>query len=232
MAYILNTTNDYHIRTLNTLGWELTLCAALHPEDSPAAGQKNRSRSNTAFPFLEKIIPLTKMFWKLAGTRHLMRDFLSLALISGNHVDVSLSCFKKKKPSADFRNVKWIFWNICPIFRSFDFIIWMKFCDFPPDDEHQPKQNDPETICSIKRMTDYVEEFILNLPRKKISISEQWRLWKIMEWHSLYLSQWTQLRRHCTMLIFLSISLQHWGYPKIPLRATTNSPWNFPISRK
>ncbi|HNZ10133.1 MAG TPA: class I SAM-dependent methyltransferase [Smithellaceae bacterium] len=184
MAYILNTTNDYHIRTLNTLGWELTLCNALHPEDSPCRRVlKNRESFGTQlFHSLEKIIPFDRLKNVLevgGGLGYLMRDFLSLAPhLQATMLDVSPFLLQKQKETlsgfpVNFREMDFLKISLSDL-RSFDFIILNEILgDFPTlvYDESQPKQNDPETIRSIKRMTDYVEEFDLEFaPKENINI--------------------------------------------------------------
>ncbi|PKN10167.1 MAG: hypothetical protein CVU72_02085, partial [Deltaproteobacteria bacterium HGW-Deltaproteobacteria-7] len=81
MGYFLNTTDDYHIRTLTSLGWELTVVNALYPDNSPCrrALQNNASFGAHLFHFLEDKIPLADLKTVLevgGGLGYLMKDFL------------------------------------------------------------------------------------------------------------------------------------------------------------
>ncbi|MDD4357359.1 MAG: class I SAM-dependent methyltransferase [Smithellaceae bacterium] len=184
MGYILNTTNDYHIHTLNTLGWELTVCNALQPEDSPCRRiLKNReSFGIQLFHSLEKIIPFDHLKSILevgGGLGYLMRDFLSLAPhLKATMLDISPFLLQKQKETlnglpVNFREMDFLKISLSDL-QSFDLVILNEnLGDFPTlvFDESQPKQNDPETIRSIKRMTDYMEEFDLEFtPKENINI--------------------------------------------------------------
>lgn len=78
----LNTTGDYHRNELETLGWELTVCNSLEPENSPCREilRRNASYGQLLFEFLSSRLPLTTMTHILeigGGYGYLMRDFLS-----------------------------------------------------------------------------------------------------------------------------------------------------------
>ncbi|MFO7569229.1 MAG: class I SAM-dependent methyltransferase, partial [Smithellaceae bacterium] len=79
--YFINTTDDYHIHHLTSLGWELTVCNALADDRSPCrkALQMNASYGEHLCRFLEKHITLSAMKSILevgGGLGYLMRDFL------------------------------------------------------------------------------------------------------------------------------------------------------------
>jgi len=83
MKYDLNTTNNYHINDLNSLGWELTVCNALYPAASPCRKVllENKSFGVLLYQFLEKLIPFDNVSRVLevgGGLGYLMADFLSL----------------------------------------------------------------------------------------------------------------------------------------------------------
>jgi hypothetical protein len=83
MSYTVNTTTDYHVHDLNSLGWELTVCNALASPDSPCrkALQSGESFGISLYHFLEEIFPwnhIHKILEIGGGTGHLMGDFLSL----------------------------------------------------------------------------------------------------------------------------------------------------------
>lgn len=184
MGYILNTTNDYHINTLNTLGWELTVCNALHPEDSPCRrALKNReSFGIQLFHSLGKIIPFDTLKTVLevgGGLGYLMRDFLSLAPhLQATMLDISPFLLQKQKETlsgfpVNFREMDFLKMSLSDL-RSFDLAILNEnLGDFPAlvFDESQPRKNDPETIRSLKRMADYSEEYDLEFtPTENINI--------------------------------------------------------------
>ena len=103
MNYLLNTTNDYHAHHLNSLGWELTVCNALYPEDSPCRNvlQTKNSFGVQLYRYLEKLIPLKKVYNILeigGGLGYLMRDFLSLnPQLKATMLDISPYLLEKQK---------------------------------------------------------------------------------------------------------------------------------------
>jgi hypothetical protein len=76
-----HSTKDYHLRDLKTLGWELTVCNALEPHDSPCRTVLKRSDSygNLLYDFLGRLLPMEdvgKVIEIGGGYGYLMRDFL------------------------------------------------------------------------------------------------------------------------------------------------------------
>ena len=79
--YSLNSTQAYHVNQLNTLGWELTVCNALHPEGSPVRKllSCNDSFGHLLYDYLSKFMPMERIEKILeigGGYGYLMRDFL------------------------------------------------------------------------------------------------------------------------------------------------------------
>lgn len=116
MSYTLNTTNNYHINELNSLGWELTVCNALYPATSPCreALQSNNSFGVLLYRFLEKLFPLNKVSKILeigGGLGNLMHDFLMLnPQIKATMIDISPHLLAKQKEllhryAVDFREM-------------------------------------------------------------------------------------------------------------------------------
>jgi len=103
MGYFLNLTADYHINALNSLGWELTVCNALYPVNSPCrkALLENKSFGALLYQFLEKLIPLHNVHNILevgGGLGNLMRDFLSLnPQLKATMMDISPHLLAKQK---------------------------------------------------------------------------------------------------------------------------------------
>jgi hypothetical protein len=95
MGYTLNTTRDYHIHGLKSLGWECTVCNALYPTASPCrlALQSKQSFGFLLYDFLEGILPFSEIRHILeigGGTGNLMHDFLSRnPLLRATMIDVS-----------------------------------------------------------------------------------------------------------------------------------------------
>jgi hypothetical protein len=79
--YSLNSTQAYHVNQLNTLGWELTVCNALHPEGTPVRKLlfRNDSFGHLLYDYLGQFFPMEKISKVLeigGGYGYLMRDFL------------------------------------------------------------------------------------------------------------------------------------------------------------
>lgn len=79
----LNTTNEYHSQDLKTLGWELTVCNALFPTDSPCRKilKSDDSYGCLLYFYLSCFLPmrLIKIVIEVGGGYgRLMRDFLRL----------------------------------------------------------------------------------------------------------------------------------------------------------
>jgi hypothetical protein len=81
MGYTLNTTKDYHVNRMNTLGWELTVCNALYPEHTPLRKilRCNDSYGHLLYDYLNRFIPMGKIKNIIeigGGYGYLMKDFL------------------------------------------------------------------------------------------------------------------------------------------------------------
>jgi hypothetical protein len=81
MRYEMNDTTRYHIHGLDTLGWELTVCNALDPRESPCRRvlRRDDSYGNHLYGHLSRYIPmrsLRKIIEIGGGYGYLMRDFL------------------------------------------------------------------------------------------------------------------------------------------------------------
>lgn len=114
MGYSLNTTDSYHINDLNSLGWELTVCNALYPENSPCRRvlQTKASLGVNLYLFLEKLISFNEIHNILeigGGVGYLMRDFLTLnRRLKATMLDISPYLLERQKENlkgfeVDFR---------------------------------------------------------------------------------------------------------------------------------
>jgi len=184
MGYFLNTTDDYHIHTLRSLGWELTVCNALYPENSPCRRglKSNASFGEHLFNFLGRFIPLTDIKNILevgGGLGYLMRDFLALAPhLQATMLDISPFLLQKQKETltgfpVNFLEIDFLKMAMSEL-RSFDFAILNEnLGDFPTlvFQQNIPEQNDPDTIRSLNRVEDYEKEYSLKFtPDENINI--------------------------------------------------------------
>jgi hypothetical protein len=81
MDCVLSTTTDYHINSLTSLGWELTVCNAVYPEETPlrALLARNDSYGHLLYDYLDRFAPMERIRKVLeigGGYGFLMRDFL------------------------------------------------------------------------------------------------------------------------------------------------------------
>ncbi len=81
MKDALSRTDDYHLRAIETLGWELTVCNALEPPDSPCRSvlKTPGSYGHLLHAFLDRHLPLAQIRAAVeigGGYGCLMRDFL------------------------------------------------------------------------------------------------------------------------------------------------------------
>jgi len=81
MGYTIHSTADYHLADIDTLGWELTVCNALHSPGSPcrSALTRNASYGEHLYDFLAgfmRIGDFTRIMEVGGGYGILMKDFL------------------------------------------------------------------------------------------------------------------------------------------------------------
>lgn len=142
MSYRLNTTEKYHTHELNTLGWEMTVCNALYPEDSPCRRilKSNNSLGVSLSRFLEKYIPFTAVHDILeigGGMGYLVRDFLELnPNLRATALDISPYLLDKQKETLQKYAVEFIRADAlkkdAAFFSRFDLIILNEnLGDFP-----------------------------------------------------------------------------------------------------
>jgi hypothetical protein len=81
MPFTINSTKDYHLNRLNSLGWELTICNALYPENTPIRKllTHNDSYGHLLYDYLKKMLPMDRIRKIIeigGGYGYLMKDFL------------------------------------------------------------------------------------------------------------------------------------------------------------
>ena len=131
MDYSLSTTDSYHINDLNSLGWELTVCNALYPENSPCRSvlQKNASLGVNLYRFLEKLLPFNEINNLLeigGGLGCLMRDFLTInPRLTPTMLDISPYLLERQKETLKEFNVNFFQNDILKMnaFSAYDLII-------------------------------------------------------------------------------------------------------------
>jgi hypothetical protein len=80
-GYIVNSTKSYHTGSLKSLGWEMTVCNALHPEGTPLRKLLVRDESfgSLLYDYLSKFVLMSNVSRILevgGGYGYLMKDFL------------------------------------------------------------------------------------------------------------------------------------------------------------
>jgi len=184
MSYTLNTTNDYHVHKLSTLGWELTVCNALYPGNSPCriVLKSKASFGEHLFNFLGRLIPLTNINNLLevgGGMGYLMKDFLTLAPnLQATMLDISPFLLQKQKEtlaglSVNFREMDFLKISASDL-HAFDMAILNEnLGDFPTlvFQQTSPEHNDPDAIRYLNKIADYEEEYSLEFtPTENINI--------------------------------------------------------------
>lgn len=174
MGYFLNTTDNYHINDLISLGWELTVCNALYPKTSPCrnALQTKSPLGIQLYRFLEDLIPLSKIHNILeigGGLGYLMRDFLSLnPQLKATMLDISPYLLKKQKENLQGFDVVFLENDILQIeinVAPFDLVIMNEnLGDLPTLVIHTEENigHTEELACYSEKATYFSEKY--NLP--------------------------------------------------------------------
>ena len=184
--YFLNTTADYHISHLTSLGWELTVCNALAVEASPCrkALMTNASFGVNLCRFLEKHMNLRDVKNVLevgGGLGYLMRDVLNLyPKIQSTMLDISPFLLQKQKETlagrpVNFREMDFLRMEPDEL-RMFDFVILNEnLGDFPTlvciTDDQMEGLSEPSPVSLIHHAEDYRRRYGLTFgPSENINI--------------------------------------------------------------
>ena len=114
-TYTLHSTEDYHLNGLNTLGWELTVCNALHPEGTPLRKllRRDDSYGHLLYDYLSRFVPMGRLERVLeigGGYGYLMKDFLERnGALAPCMVDISPYLLRKQEESLAGREAR--FWR-------------------------------------------------------------------------------------------------------------------------
>jgi len=101
--YTLNSTKNYHTGSLQTLGWELTICNALYPEGTPVRKVLTRDEpfGRLLYDYLSKFVPMENVSRVLevgGGYGYLMKDFLEKhGSLTACMIDVSPVLLEKQR---------------------------------------------------------------------------------------------------------------------------------------
>jgi len=142
MTYEMNDTTEYHINELETLGWELTVCNALEPENSPCRRilKRNDSYGHLLHDYLGRFIPLESLHNMIeigGGYGYLTRDFLARnAALQAVLLDISPYLLQKQRDILSGPNVRFIEADVLHVpvcdLESFDLAILNEnLGDFP-----------------------------------------------------------------------------------------------------
>lgn len=142
MNYKLNSTKDYHVKQMNTLGWELTVCNALYPENTPIRKilSRNDSFGHLLYDYLSGYIPMENIQTVIeigGGYGCLMKDFIDRnGAFKPTMLDISPFLLKKQSETLSGYNARFIeedFLETSPAFLSgFDLAIMNEnLGDFP-----------------------------------------------------------------------------------------------------
>lgn len=113
MNYTINSTKAYHTGRLNTLGWELTVCNALYPAQTPLRKilTRNDSFGRLLYDYLSKFMPMEnikKVMEIGGGYGCLMKDFLDRDnTLKPLMLDVSPFLLQKQKETLSQYNVSY-----------------------------------------------------------------------------------------------------------------------------
>jgi hypothetical protein len=166
MHYEINDTTDYHIYELETLGWELTLCNALDPEESPCRRilKRNDSYGHLLYDYLGRFIPmhsLRKIIEIGGGYGYLTRDFMNRNnALEATMLDVSPYLLQKQRYILRETNAHFIQADIMDVqsreLQSFDLAILNE------------NLGDLPTMVGIPREAFALSQQDLDLPLKEV----------------------------------------------------------------
>ncbi len=175
MKYFINSTVDYHQHDLNSLGWELTVCNALEPIDSPCRNILSSpfSFGEHLYNFLKEMIPLDGIRYVLeigGGMGYLMRDILSLnPRTQAEMIDISPYLLDRQKETlkafkADFKLADILVVDTAQ-FSGFDLAMMNEnLGDLPTLITAQAKDDhsEPATVQNLEKLKHFKNKY--NLP--------------------------------------------------------------------
>jgi hypothetical protein len=178
MAFKINSTKEYHMNRLNSLGWELTVCNALYPEDTPLRMMlsKNDSYGRLLYDYLSRWMPVEKIKKIIeigGGYGYLMKDFLDRnRSLEPCMLDISPYLLEKQKETLGQYDVFYKegdFLEIDPgMLAGFDLAVLNEnLGDFPTliNMKHEIFQTSSKNAdTTLKRALDLFEKYDFSLP--------------------------------------------------------------------
>jgi hypothetical protein len=178
MSFKINSTKDYHLNRLNSLGWELTICNALYPENTPIRRilSCNDSYGHLLYDYLCKLLPMEgirKVIEIGGGYGYLMKDFLDRNnSLMPCMLDISPFLLQKQKETLEGSHVIYLeedFLDMDPVsLEGFDLAILNEnLGDFPTlvnlnsEELRMLLQTNDEQIL---KATCFLEKYGLNKP--------------------------------------------------------------------
>jgi len=114
MSFTINSTKEYHLNRLNSLGWELTICNALYPENTPIRRVLtcNDSYGHLLYDYLRKLLPMERIRKAIeigGGYGYLMKDFLDRnSSLIPCMLDISPFLLQKQKETLEGLHVNYL----------------------------------------------------------------------------------------------------------------------------
>jgi len=180
MNYLLNTTENYHVNNLTSLGWELTVCNALYPKSSPCRNilLLKESLGVQLYHFLETLIPINDVHKVLevgGGLGYLMHDFLSInPALSATMLDISPYLLGKQEETLAGFNVNFCQKDILKITANdlacFDLVILNENLGDLPTLVANRDENigiETESINWRERLEYFQDKYALSFPEKE-----------------------------------------------------------------
>ncbi len=177
----LSTTTDYHKHNLDSLGWELTVCNALQPENTPIRKvlTENASYGHLLYQFLKKFIPVDNLKSVLeigGGYGYLMRALFDLnPSIKAMMIDVSPNLLQKQREhlvgcDVGFREEDFLVTDVS-VLQGFDLAIMNEnLGDFPTlTNVHlQALEFSGCKVAPVLEMKHFFEEYSLPFPSAEL----------------------------------------------------------------
>lgn len=180
MKYFINSTADYHRNDLTSLGWELTVCNALEPADSPCrkALVSSLTFGQYLYHFLEGLFPVAEVKSTVeigGGMGYLMRDFLTLnPHLRAKMIDISPYLLERQKETLKSFDIDFELADILSVPQSelsrFDLAILNENSgDMPTLVATSEQHNIPDDNVHhyIKRLSHFCHQYGLPLDKDK-----------------------------------------------------------------
>jgi hypothetical protein len=182
MDYKLNSTKAYHANELNTLGWELTVCNALYPPQTPLRKilVRNDSYGHFLYDYLCRFLPMKNLRNVLeigGGYGYLMKDFLDRnGSLRPCMVDISPFLLERQKETlegyeASYRREDFLETDPAAL-TAFDLAVLNEnLGDFPTLINLNEKLFDPSSRTAdpnVRRALALFERYHFNRPEKRL----------------------------------------------------------------